>query len=86
MDVDDDDLAALVAGAEQHLAELAADEIAMELIPFLMRLDLLLRRGKAIQELRRAKGKELPESTRRLFQQIHDEMAATAAILKGDTE
>lgn len=67
----DDDLAALVAGAEQMLADVAP------VAPELVRVDDLLKR---------ADGLDLDQPTRELLTQIDESLARLAGLIEGESE
>jgi hypothetical protein len=80
------DIAQLVAGAEEMLNDAATDEVALELIPLLMRTDQVISRAKQINELRVARGRGLGKETRRLLQEIHDQLGRMAEVLEGEEQ
>lgn len=78
----DDDVTALVNGAERHLAEVADDELFMEIAPHLMAVDHAINRATEVKTLRAKRGKDLGRQTRAQFEQMHSELARLTVLLE----
>ena len=81
---DSDDIAALVGQAEAFLGEVAGDELLTFAAPTLMNLGQVIERAARLRDIRGAKGHGLGQATRRQLEQIHDQLARVAAIIRGE--